>query len=332
MPKAWRETELEAEGLTLKGEGTELNSSGGLRNAALFQYTGFVTDGNAMKQLPIDRANAAVVQADTSLSDTSQGGNGGSDLQIADSEALASTIHLRAIHSSIMRDRQRLGQAPPPPLNLVTQFEDLLSRRLLERQPELLDSAPVVQADMTPGHGMTPRTPGSSHPGDGSSQGASAGSAANPGEVAPAEQVDSVDSVESVGFHRNYIETTCLSLASQSSASWAAVCILLDPDGVVQLKTIGASAILTQGELSEKPSTPRPVQTALTRAELSRGQVLPNNGVSFLDLAERVRTKCNNALLIGFRRDSGVELNPPDKGVGLTWCSNDQLIVLQPQS
>ena len=48
--------------------------------------------------------------------------------------------------------------------------------------------------------------------------------------------------VETVGFHRNYIETTCLSLAAQSSACWAAISMLLDPDGRVALKARAATA------------------------------------------------------------------------------------------
>eukprot|EP00966_Prymnesium_polylepis_P144990 3348207-Prymnesium_polylepis.1 len=42
------------------------------------------------------------------------------------------------------------GKPPPPPLTLVTQFEDLLTRRLLERQPDLLDSEPADEDATAP--------------------------------------------------------------------------------------------------------------------------------------------------------------------------------------
>ena len=248
-PLAWRQIEMEAEGLELDGSGTFISKeeaekgaegqrNGGLRNARVTQHTGFTTDENAMKKLPIGRANAVVVVADTNPND-SVSGNGGAELQIADSECLTSTILLRRIHSVTAKQMAADGKPPPPPLTLVTQFEDLLTRRLLERQPDLLDSEPAADED--------------------DAEVPMAVTVADGEERSPAK----LTSVETVGFHRNYIETTCLSLAAQSSACWAAISMLLDPEGRVALKTIKATMLMRPIELTEARK-PAPLITSPT--------------------------------------------------------------------
>jgi len=329
-PLSWRETQMEAEGLNLDGTAVEVEgksgkvSNPGLLNGVVSQYTGFTTDMNAMRKLPIDRANAVVVVADTNPNDATSG-NGGSDLQIADSECLTSTILLRRLHTELAKSMVASGKPPPPPLTLVTQFEDLLTRRLLERQPDLLDSEPADE-DAT-----APPNP----------QPSSVNSSVQDDEELPQAR-SKPNEVETVGFHRNYIETTCLSLAAQSSACWTAISVLLDPDGPVRLKTVKVTLLLRSGEMSKYLSTMQkpPMLTGHARkshCQSPQQQQSSSDGVklSFWTLAERVRVDLDNALLVGWRRlaeKNDVVLNPPDKEAGLHWCSKDKLIVIQPRT
>ena len=148
---------------------------------------------------------------------------GGAELQIADSEALTSTILLRRLHQEIAREEGA------KPLTIVTEFVDLLTKRLFEKQENLIShTAPRKPAPPTSGAGG-----GGGNRSSISRQGTACGatpprqpSAATAGAVAAAARdgaLDSTSAVESVVFHRNYIETTALSLASHSKTSWVTV-------------------------------------------------------------------------------------------------------------
>ena len=201
-----RTLELNAEGLSLDGSPTgDEGGEKGLVNCRLEHVYGYTTDERAMRRLPLARADAAVVVADTNEDDAGAGlgeGGGGAELQIADSEALTSTILLRRLHAEIS-----LGQKDAPTLTIVTEFVDLLTRRLLERQGSLITRAPAPRSSPSSGAAVMKVE---AVEGDGASSGGG-------GEVQP------------VVFHRNYIETTALSLASHSATSWLTVQMLLDP-------------------------------------------------------------------------------------------------------
>ena len=134
-----RAVELESEGLALDGQGHategEATTSKGLVNCKLIQVFGFTTDERAIRSPPLAKADAAVVVADANEEEGEA--LGGAELQIADSEALTTTIILRRLRSEVERENTSV-----PPLTIVTEFVDLLTRRLLERQSDLITVAP----------------------------------------------------------------------------------------------------------------------------------------------------------------------------------------------
>jgi len=153
--------------------------------------------------------------------------------------------------------------------------------------------------------------------------------------------------VETMAFHRNHIETMCLSLASQSSRCWRAISMLLDPDGECQLRTISVSEILRDGELHTSIPRSSPTPQMLSKASRPASNVStsslsvskPYDGmpgaISFWQLAERVRLDFKSALLLGWRRTEGkreIVLNPHEKSLPLLWCAKDKLIILEPNA
>lgn len=294
-----RTLELNAEGLSLDGSPTgDEGDEKGLVNCRLEHVYGYTTDERAMRRLPLARADAAVVVADTNEDDAGGGlgeGGGGAELQIADSEALTSTILLRRLHAEIS-----LGQKDAPTLTIVTEFVDLLTRRLLERQGSLITRAPAPRSSPSSGAAVMKVE---AVEGDGASSGGG-------GEVQP------------VVFHRNYIETTALSLASHSATSWLTVQMLLDPHSGYAIASVRVGDAAALPELAKAPTGDASSEEAVRSKSPSRH--------SFAELSDMLVGQ-GLGLLIGWRRGSGgeVEINPSDKSKALAWIARDELIVLR---
>ena len=257
----------------------------------------------------------------------------GAELQIADSEALTSTILLRRIRAEVERDHP-----DAPPLTIVTEFVDLLTRRLLERQMSLITSAPkmpVKPKAVARGQSLKIATqdlvvdaPSPSPPEEGPASVHSG--APNPVRVSMEgrSKLPTRSEVQSVVFHRNYIETTALSLASHSDTSWTTVQMLLDPSSGQNIKSVPVHHAIT---LSPNGVTvPPPASPGLGG---SKAPEEPNEGpgtyYSFADLSDIV-TAQSLGLLIGWRRRKGeVIINPPEKTKNVRWYRGDELIVLK---
>ena len=63
--------------------------------------------------------------------------------QIADSEAITSTVLLRELHAQAHAAALKAGGRGLPPLNIVTQVVDVLTQRLLHAEPHLLEPKAV---------------------------------------------------------------------------------------------------------------------------------------------------------------------------------------------
>lgn len=103
----------------------------GLRNLRLKHIVGFSTDELAIRRLPLRRAVGAIVSADVDTTDV--------DTQITDSEVLTSAHLLRRIYEPIAAAECTRYATPRAPLSLVIEFNDVLTKRLLEAQPRLLE-------------------------------------------------------------------------------------------------------------------------------------------------------------------------------------------------
>jgi hypothetical protein len=316
-----RELELDAVGLALdggpgkqRGEEAEV----GLHNCTLTHVYGYTTDEKAIRRLPLHRADAAVVVADASEDDHEA--HGGSELQIADSEALTSTILLRRLRSEIERSTPTV-----PPLTIVTEFVDLLTRRLLERQKDLIESAPRLRSGGMPAEGvrgrisLAPTTSLATPTKTGGESSRPAGGTQN-GSAPPANPV------QSVVFHRNYIETTALSLAAHSNTSWVTVQMLLDPFSGFAIQSILIEATVPMPPIADEITDVHTL--SLDDAGESVGEV----AFSFAFLSDCIAAHGEGGLglLIGWRRQGGeVEINPADKAKFLPWRRGDELIVLR---
>ena len=95
----------------------------------------------ALRQLPLHQIDVAAVFAD--VNDDDVRAHGGSELQIADSEAITSTVLLREMHAQ-MHHGSKNGGVGAPPLTIVTQVVDVLTQRLLVQEPTLLEPAPAT--------------------------------------------------------------------------------------------------------------------------------------------------------------------------------------------
>ena len=114
---------------------------GGLANCVLHHRVGATTDVIALRQLPLTIIDVAVVFADVNENDVHA--HGGSELQIADSEAITSTVLLRELHAQAHAAALKAGGRGLPPLNIVTQVVDVLTQRLLHAEPHLLEPKAV---------------------------------------------------------------------------------------------------------------------------------------------------------------------------------------------
>ena len=303
---------------------TGVADGSGLRNVRVAHLEGHTTDILALQRLPIARADVAFIVADVgSASEMGSASGGGSELQIADSDAMTSTILLRQLREEL---------SVPAELHVVTQMSDVLTRRLIDQQPNLLDAMCGADAEA---------------------------------------EVPGVGGSSLLVFHRNYLETTALSVATHSHLIWSTLRMILYPIGGGDVRLVPASACMRVDERSPFPAS-------------------SNVPLSFWDLAERV-SQLNLGVLIGWRRahrqppgrgaparhhstsgDLGhlaaeltigglksvgsllgghqnvgaiasrqrergskskmeLELNPPDKGRRLLWCDKDELLVLASQ-
>ena len=152
--------------------------------------------------------------------------------QLADSEAMTATMLLRRIRDECA------GATPPPPLQLVTQLADVLTRRLLDTQPELLNTS------------------------------------LNPGAES--------NCCDTLIMHRNYMETTTLSVAAANQSAWSALRTLIYPGGGADIKTLFAASIIPPIEMASNVADGGPK-------------------LSFWQLSERVRKK-GFGVLVGWRR------------------------------
>ena len=92
-------------------------------------------------------------------------------------------------------------------------------------------------------------------------------------------------------FHRNYLETTALSVATHSHLIWSTLRMILYPIGGGDVRLVPASACMRVDERSPFPAS-------------------SNVPLSFWDLAERV-SQLNLGVLIGWRR---AHRRPPGRG------------------
>ena len=95
---------------------------------------GFVTDYNALRRLPVARSHLAVVIASSKDKQTPGGVDRRAASNLADSEAMTATILLRRLRDEAVARR---GNTLAP-LQVVTELPDVMSRKLLDTQPELL--------------------------------------------------------------------------------------------------------------------------------------------------------------------------------------------------
>jgi hypothetical protein len=301
-----RQQELESEGLALDGSCADGESDGlasGLTNCTLEHVYGFTTDERAMRKLPLSKADSAVVVADTTNKDDADA-NGGEELQIADAEAITSTVLLRRLRQEIESERPNV-----PQLTIVTEFVDLLTRRLLERQSNLITSAPrsngkkggakaagiekPMAAAVVPAQAQAEGAGGK-----GGSSGSGGGGGNRSGEV------------KTVVFHRNYIETTTLSLASHSDTSWLTVQLLLDAHSGYDIVS------LRVGDALPPPPKSGAHGDSIRHSFNAISDYLSENDVG---------------LLIGWRKegDEDTTINPKDKGGVRPWKPDDELILLK---
>ena len=232
-PIAWRETELANEGLNLDGSSLDNGGGGGdddarrssadkhdegLVNLRIRHVVGVPTDDGALKRLPLGRAAAAIVSADVDSEDV--------DTQITDSEVITSAHLLTEIYSAHARREYRATGVRGKPLTLICEFNDVLTKRLLDAQPSLIqpqaddDDDDEARSDV-----------------DADAEGSAGGS-------------EAASWVEVVPFHRQCLETSALSVSAHSHASWMMIRRILDVGGGVDVRSYRLSAVLQPHELA----------------------------------------------------------------------------------
>jgi len=270
-----------------------------LKNTRLVHLVGFTTDVEALYRLfRATPADAAIVQADVDDHEV--------DSQITDSEALTSALLLRSLH-------QQWGQRD---FHIVTQFRDVLTHRLLERQPELLDGAPQLDPAL-----------------------ASADDFVNYEKVAMASSTRDASPLashtlyhaESLPFHRSYLETAALSVSAHSSMSWGAILMLLDPFGGADLRSIPIAQLLAPEELEDDD-----MRGGVSLSFWRIHTLLLAHGLGILIGWHRKRTTVSRSMASKHARqpfqlakgEDPIDINPSDKLTGLRWREHDRLIVV----
>jgi hypothetical protein len=374
-PLAWRDVQLAVEGLARDGsphrerddtaaddeacanmvrrmsDKYAVDGTLGLRNLRLKHIVGFPTDELAIRRLPLRRAVGAIVSADVDTTDV--------DTQITDSEVLTSAHLLRRIYEPIAAAECTRYATPRAPLSLVIEFNDVLTKRLLEAQPRLLEprnssgakyaelrngppapptsfclpslpsgSSPLLLCPLLSSHLLAP-PPTSSH-------------------LLPLVSSHHLPSppryVDVLTFHRQYLETASLALSAHSYKSWATMCRLLDAHGGADLARVPAAQVLEPHELLQ-PRTPYG-DVPLDASESGGGELF-----SFHELSVRV-AKRGRGVLVGWQRQADVremgaapsdvtsvdeenaarKMNPVNKAERLPWSERDMLIVVERSS
>jgi hypothetical protein len=132
----WREKQLAADGLAVDGSVLKAHDKAKahqIRHVRLKHIVGFATDEAALSRLPFDAATAAIVSSDVDEAEDV-------DTQITDSEVITSALLLRELYEAAHRDEQP-SSSPVQPFPIVVEFNDVLTRRLFSRQPELLNAS-----------------------------------------------------------------------------------------------------------------------------------------------------------------------------------------------
>jgi len=270
----------------------------GLENCTVVHRVGNPTEEIALRQLPLKLMDVALVFADVDL--THHGplrSHGGTELQIQDSEAITSTLLLREMHAQAHATARRHGKPGCPPLTIVTQVVDVLTQRLFEMEPGLLEpkSARATHAPTAPADG----------------------------DEAYHEEPPVV---ESILMQRNQLETATLTVAAMRGASWSAIRRLLDADSGTDVTAFYAHQCLTEEELiADGHSSPPPA--GLESRRLSFWDVTAR--VRSLGLGTLIgwRRPADDPEQRSKTHDMVV--NPLDKNEKLLWRGSHQFILLK---
>ena len=205
----------------------------GLAHSSLTHLTGHITDLVALEKLPLHRASAVVLCADSGGEQAEE-----EDTQILDSEVIISASLLRGLlESSAASDCEKRG-TPKPPVTLVVELLNGLTRRLLLRQPGLLEPrsamptpnqrarrnslAPTPTSGALSGKFSLPELE-SKHSSDTAEVRAWGWGGKN--SAAP----DGFHFIDIVFFHRNYLECAALSICTDSQVSWCRLQTTVEP-------------------------------------------------------------------------------------------------------
>ncbi len=322
---------------------TQSSEFQGLRNARLVHKEGITTDHVALKKLPLDRATAVIVAADVDDVEA--------DTQISDSEVITTAMLLRSMieraaahaYPAEKRRRKELGLPPRQPVTLCLEFRDVLTRRLLRQQPELLDTRCNLPAHA----GLPPKLPPEARSVWG-------WGAAN------AEAKHGFHFVDVVYFHRNHLETAALSLSTHSTTSWYVMRHLLDAYGEVDVNAEPVTAVLKPQEMVESCFSfydlaarcsehklgvligvcrQRRSTNAINEQEASRAEPFARTRLKrwFSRGGALVDQKKSNELaeekLADAEQNRGAEsepqINPPNKDLKRSWSRGDTLLLIQ---
>ena len=269
----------------------------GLENCTVVHRVGNPTEEIALRQLPLKLMDVALVFAGVDM--THQGplrSHGGTELQIQDSEAITSTLLLREMHAQAHATARRHGKPGCPPLTIVTQVVDVLTQRLFEMEPGLLEPQTARPTHAPSADEASPQAGGG-------------------GGEAHHEQPPVV---ESILMQRNQLETAALTVAAMRGASWSAIRRLLDADSGTDVTAFYAHQCLSEEELIAPPAEPRRLSfwdvTARVRS-LGLGTLIGWRRPA--DDPEQ-RSKTHDMVV-----------NPLDKNEKLLWRGSYQFIVLK---
>ena len=337
----------ESEEMRKLGRGSLPSSGGGgggegegLSNLRLHHIVGFPTDESALRRLPLHRAAAAIVSADVDTEDV--------DTQITDSEVIASAHLLMSIFRARgLRELRRTGVRRPP-LRLLVEFNDVLTKRLLERRPGLVQ--PQEGEEEEEEEEEERQQEGEEEKEYDHAEGQEDGGVRyGRGEQGAAKGLGGAKIsgtwIEVLPFHRQYLETSALSISCNSHEGWVILRRLFDAGGGVDVRDVRLEKILKPHELLGGDGSGGGNGDGNGNGNGDDGGSGGGGdggngggppGFSFLELSRRVseleaQTRGSNGVLIGWQR-AGEEpcLNPPDMGVPLQWRGTDRLLVVRP--
>jgi hypothetical protein len=274
------------------GDGGGNEEDEGLINVRIRHLLGVPTDDGALKRLPLSRAAAAIVSADVDSEDV--------DTQITDSEVITSAHLLMEIYTAQARREYKRTRVRKAGLTLICEFNDVLTKRLLDAQPSLIEPLDEGDEDLD------------------DEANSEAEAEASTGSVSGGDASSSW--VEVVPFHRQCLETSALSVSAHSHASWTMMRRILDAHGGIDVRSYRVTSLLQAHELADAPGG-----LAGSAAE---------GGHSFYELAARISARrVGHGILIGWRIGEGEPcINPADKFGKVPLHAADRLIVLTPQA